>query len=165
MKKILVLPLLLIFFGCDSDSSFYNSTSDQDLCVLPLIKPYRLINAGAEDNEQTHAWGLRLKRYYNAIGSFNDNGLNVGVINIEDSVIYGHGKDGKTAFPNFWFIIDVKSDREMVFKDEVSWRSKLSELKCKHDTLYDIWTIYEAFKKDGHLPWPTPWRANGNLSK
>ena len=123
--------------------------------VSHQIEPYKLItNLNENDKIEYSTWGLTFTKDYTRKNNLKDNYLNVRVINIEDSIIYGGpGNYKRPVNPGFWFIINTKTSSEMIFEDEASWRDKLKSLNCKQDTLYDIWSIFETFKKDGTLPW------------
>jgi hypothetical protein len=160
MKKVFpLLAILVVLYSCNqAENDFYNDYVEEDLNRLPLIRPYKLItNMNEEYKEEHPSWGLVFTKEYTRKNKLKDDHVNIRVVNIEDSIIYGGpGRYERHAIPDFWFIINTKTSDEMIFEDEESWKAKLTVLNCKQDTLYDIWPIFEIFKKDGTLPWPKP---------
>jgi len=144
-----------MILSCNNSNSFYNDYSEADLYRLPLIKPYKLItNVGEGMQDKLPAWQLTFTKPYVRKNKLVDNFVNVRVVNIEDSIIYGGpGKYERHWNPDFWFIINTKTSDEMIFEDEDSWKTKLKSLNCNQDTLYDVWPAFEIFKKDATLPW------------
>jgi len=108
-----------------------------------------------EDYMEEHpSWGLTFTKEYTRKNKLKHNYVNIRVVNIADSIIYGGpGKYERHAIPDFWFIINTKTSDEMIFEDEESWEAMLMALKCKQDTLYDIWPLFLEFAKNGTLPW------------
>ena len=157
MIRYTALLILVLVYSCNfTNDSFYNDSRREDLSRLPLIKPYELINVAKEyRSDRSRCWGLKFKRSYEIEKPLKYDFVNAAWVNIEDSVIYGHGWD-QNSFPNYYFIIDTKTDQEKVFAEEKAWRETLTSLKCKPDVLHDIWPLFEDFKEHNKLPWLRP---------
>jgi hypothetical protein len=152
LKSVLFLLLFsAAYIGCESGSGFYEEYTKEDLFRLPLVRPYELLNLyGADSSDlELHGWTLKLQNQF--FGYVSQ--LNVSDINVLNGTIYGHGKDGLTHNPNFWFAIVPDQKIEKVFETENEWTAFLKERKVDPAALYKVWPVFYKFRKDVSLPW------------
>jgi hypothetical protein len=144
----MIIVSVIYLSSCNSGDSFYNDYSREDLYRLPLLKPYELLNIyGADPTDlDFHSWSLKLL-------SGDRSQLNVSNIQVSKGVIYGHGKDGLTLPPNYWFVIIPEQKIEMIFKKKDEWVAFLKQKQINPESVYKIWPIFEQYKKDATLPW------------
>jgi hypothetical protein len=136
----------------DSDRNFYSAPYKEDLMRIPLIFPYELFiqNSADSDYFPTHGWNLNF--LHNKFLGYVSH-VNVSYINIEKRIIYGHGKDGKTPAPNFWFVIIPYQKFEEIFAKEKEWKDFLQSKSVNPQKLFSVWTVFEDFKNNETLPW------------
>lgn len=122
---------------------------------MPLLKPYELLNTWNADSnyDGTHGWNLKL--YYKVFEGYIDH-LNISNINVSKGIIYGHGQDGKTNFPNYWVIIIPSKKYEQVFQNNQKWKTALDSLDIDSNKLYSVWSIFGQFENEHTLPWYDP---------
>jgi hypothetical protein len=148
---VVVAGLCLAFLSCKLKDPFYDEYAVEDLYRLPLIKPYELLNLyGADPNEEvTRSWALKF--VYGECEGYSQ--LNISHIQVAKGVIYGHGKDGITSSPNYWFIVIPDQKIERIFKKRNDWIDFLKHKQLNPDTLYKVWPVFSRFKDGGILPW------------
>jgi len=146
IMRYLAFFIIIAMTSCNNDvENFYRTSRDSDLWVLPLIKPYRLINA--EPNQTL--WYLDLKRPLGINPGSKWKQVTVDKINVVNKVIYGSGYD-----PAYYFVIVPDEDIEKVFKAQDEWNAYLKELGINGEDLRDVLTVYDAFNEDYRkLPW------------
>ena len=151
-KFRIILGILFFILSCEIKSDrFYNEVYVADLQRIPLIKPYVLFNSrGSDSTSRSYGWHLKL--FQPQPESFVDH-LNVSYINISKEIIYGHGQDGKTYFPNYWFAIVPSRQIEKTFKKEREWKDFLSSMGINSVSVVSVWILFDQFKKHSILPW------------
>lgn len=156
MKKIkhllICLTMIAITDSCHTGHSFYNYYTKEDLYRIPLIEPYELINIyNANPNlKATHGWQLDfMNRKKEDPGSH----VNVSNVNVLKGVIFGHGQDGMTDYPNFWFVVIPSEKITETFKDEKAWLNYLGKRQIDGKNLYQVWPLFNKFKENLTLPW------------
>lgn len=153
---LLVSFYILFFSSCDrfkhnngnnKKDSFYTNTGGFDRPRIPLMKPYELLKV-AENK-----WRLELQTPdLLTLSIHNVKGINV----ISDTIVVY--SEGGTAFMNkqhnkAWFIIEVKENKERVFKNDTEFKNAIQH-KFNSDTLFkEPNKLYDAFIKDKVLKW------------
>jgi len=157
MILIKTLFCCFIFVSCDEQngSSFYTRHYEDDLSRIPLIKPYELQNQRYADSnyDGTHGWSLKF-RYRQFDGYIIQ--LNISNVNVSNGIIYGHGQDGKTNAPNYWFIIVPQKKSEQIFKNEKDWEDSLKSKDVNNVKVFSVWNIWGQFENSSILPWYNP---------
>jgi len=152
--KIKIFLLLFILSCGIKKDRFYTEVYTFDLQRMPLIKPYELITPRVSDSTtEVHSWHLKLfqpqpKSYVHH--------LNISHVNVSKNIIYGHGQDGRTNFPNYWFIIIPNKNLEKTFNKEEEWKSYLTSVEINSDMTVSVWILFEQFKNNSTLPWYNP---------
>jgi hypothetical protein len=146
--RYFVVTVIVLFTCCSTDvERFYKISRDTDLWVLPLIKPYRLVNA--VPGEQL--WYLDLKRPLGVYEGSDWKQVTVDSINVVNRVIYGSGYQ-----PAYYFVIIPDRDVEKVFKNNAEWDVYLKGLNIDSKNLHPVLPTYEAFARNySSLPWYT----------
>jgi hypothetical protein len=117
--------------------------------------PYELLNQKYADSNYrgTHGWNLKF-RYREFEGYISH--LNISYINVSKGIIYGHGQDGKTGFPNYWVAIIANKKDEQIFEFEKDWKDFLKSEGVNAGEIFSVWTIFEKFEENSTLPWFNP---------
>ena len=71
------------------------------------------------------------------------------MVNVDKRVIYGYG----SKYPSSFFIINVDSKEEKLFKQRPEWENALRQLDLAPDSVHDVWLSFTKFKVDGYLQW------------
>jgi hypothetical protein len=116
-----------------------------------LVKPYELRNSldPSEESYKGRGWSIRFSHAIKSANGLEENQINVSKVNVQDSIIFGYG----LANPGYPFIIDTKSNKEMIFEKKEDWSKKLDSLNIESDSVSDIQPLFEHFKNEQTLPW------------
>ena len=156
MKQLTTLclcfTLIAAIDSCNTKRSFYDYYAREDLYRIPLIEPYELINLynANPDLKATHGWELD---FIDEKAKGHDSHVNVSNINVINGIIYGHGQDGMTDYPNFWFVVIPSEKVSKTFKEEGSWLEYLKTKQINGNDLYEVWPLFNKFKEKLTLPW------------
>ncbi len=149
MRNSLLLVLLFTSSCNIFVDSFYKTSHEWDIDVLPLIKPYRLITPIPGSSH----WTLNLTRDMYIEGGYIYQ-LNVCKVNIENRIIYGHCMP-EDCFPNYYFVLIPDEDIEKGFILESEWAEYLKGRKVNSSKLHNVLTVYDQFNHSNcrSLPW------------
>ena len=151
----ILLFALLVNTSCKDKNSFYTHTTKEDLYRLPLIEPYELINIYGSDNDRHEeaysTWQVDLK-----YGHYPFSSARAVQVNVTNGIIYGW-RPRTDQDVERRFVIIPKEKEEKVFKNqEPEWREYLKQKGIDSIKMYDVWTLFDEFRRNKILPWYNP---------
>jgi hypothetical protein len=149
-KQFFIFFCMFLLLGCDLRTSFYKSYEVEDMWRLPLIKPYELLTLRRADAEINPYWDMDLISTPK-IQTYPSR-LLVTKVNVLDSFIYGYGPFSSEDELSY-FLINVKDQKEYIFKDSEQWVLYLKGKKIDSNSLKTVWDVFYSFKETGNLPW------------
>jgi len=165
--KVIIIGLLTTLFSCNKIKKiknnldtvdlykksnidrFYWEDSGYDYEVLPVLKPFKLINL--QGNSE---WILNSSEMPDEINDISP----VASINLYNNKIYGFQDNqyqlnsNEVRIPARWFIIDTQAKKISYFEKETEFKAALKRHNLPEKFLNPD-EVYEEFKQDPVLEW------------
>ena len=155
MRIILLIPLLSVL-SCGSGDPFYRYSRREDLCRIPLIKPYEATNVLASGDkkyrEDFKDWWVEFK-YLTDSSVQGYYGAMADSLNVTNGIIYGNLIDGLGKPEGWWVVIPSEKVEKLFMDNHAAWKAYLQKRGITPELQKEPWVLFDEFNQYRTLPW------------